>query len=65
LRQPLANLLQERVAGRSAEAVVDVLEPVQIDEQYGDLVSAAGLAAQVLSDTFEKQLRFASPVNSS
>ncbi len=54
-RQPLRHLPQERVAGRPAEAVVDVLEPLQIDQEHGKLVPAAGGAAHVLRHPLEKQ----------
>ena len=54
-RQPLRHLPQQRVAGRPAEAVVDVLEPLQIDQEQGKLVPAAGGAAHVLRHPLEKQ----------
>lgn len=35
LVQPGRSSLQQRIAGGMAEAVVDVLEAVQVDEQHG------------------------------
>ena len=55
LRQPLGHLFQKRVPGWTAKTVVNVLEPVQIDQHYGDLVPTVNLAAHILSDTLEKQ----------
>ena len=43
--QPLGHLPQQRVATRLPEAVVDVLEALQIDQGHGKLVPAAGGAA--------------------
>ena len=54
-RQPLRHLLQERVAGRPTEAVVDVLEPLQIEQVQGKLVPAADSAARILRQPLEKQ----------
>ena len=34
--QTLGDRAQELVAGRVTEAVVDVLEPVEVDEQHGE-----------------------------
>ena len=35
-KQPLRDAAEQRVAGRVSEAVVDILEPVEIDEQHGE-----------------------------
>jgi hypothetical protein len=40
-RQPPCHLPQKRVAGRPAEAVIDILEPFQIDQEQDELVLAA------------------------
>ena len=54
-RQPLRHLPQEFVAGRPAEAVVDFLEPLQIDQEHGKLVPATDSAALELLEPLEKQ----------
>ena len=41
LGEPLAHDLEQRVAGRVAEAVVDRLEVVEVDEQHGELAAVA------------------------
>jgi hypothetical protein len=41
LDQPLRDRLQELVAGGMAEGVVDVLEPVQVEEEHRDLLLVA------------------------
>ena len=40
MAQPARNLLQQAVAGFVAEAVVDVLEAVEVDEEEGELLVA-------------------------
>src|SRR4030088_1432142 len=54
-RQPLGHLPQQRVAGGLAEAVVDVLEPFQIDQEQCKLMTVADSAAHVLRNTLEKE----------
>src|ERR1019366_8161211 len=54
-RQPLRDLPQEIVSCRLPEAVVDVLEPLQIEQEYGKLVPTADSAAYVLRPPIEKQ----------
>ena len=44
--QPLADRHEEAVAGVVAEAVVDGLEVVEVDEQHGDRLVAALLRAR-------------------
>src|SRR3712207_8517315 len=40
--QAMRHRMQERIAGAVAEAVVDRLEPVQIEEEHGNGIGAAG-----------------------
>ena len=47
--QPLADLLDELVAGIVAERVVDLLEAVEIEHQQGDLLARAAVAGQRLA----------------
>ena len=49
--EPLGDLLEQRVADRMAERVVDVLEAVEIDQEQG---AAAGRAALVLQRLVER-----------
>ena len=39
LPQPCADLAQQHVAGLVAQRVVDDLEPVEVDEQHGELAA--------------------------
>ena len=48
LREPLRNRLEELVAGIVAEAVVHLLEPVEVDEQNGERAARAGRAGERL-----------------
>ena len=52
--QPLGHLFQERVARRLPEAVVDIPEPLEIDQEQGQLVAAADRAAHVLRHSLEQ-----------
>ncbi|MEA3221081.1 MAG: hypothetical protein OZX49_02200 [Immundisolibacter sp.] len=52
---PLRHLFQKRVAGRLAEAVVDVLESLQIEQEHRQHVLSADGAANVLPQALQKQ----------
>ena len=47
--QPVGHLAQQHVAGLVAEAVVDGLEAVEVDEQHGQRLAAALVAGQRLA----------------
>ena len=65
LRQPIRHLPQQRVAGGTAEAVVDVLETFQIDQTNGKLASALTALRMYCATRSRNRLRLASPVSSS
>ena len=53
--QPLADFLDELVAGIVAERVVDLLEAVEIEHQQGDLLARAAIAGQRLGEAVLEQ----------
>ena len=53
--QPLADFLDELVAGIVAERVVDLLEAVEIEHQQGDLLARAAIAGQRLGQAILEQ----------
>jgi hypothetical protein len=53
--EALADFGEERVAGGVAQPVVDGFEVVEVDEQYGGELVAAGEAAQGVFDAVEEQ----------
>ena len=64
--QPPRGLAQELVAGRVAEAVVDVLERVEVDEQdRGARDSVRAARASACSSRSISSWRFGSPVSES
>ena len=55
LLQPLADLVQQLVAGGVAERVVDGLEVVEVHEQHGDRLVVALLALDRVRDAVPEQ----------
>ena len=55
LAEPVRHLLEQAVAGGVAEAVVDHLELVEVDEQHGRPRVVAGRAGQRLLDAVEQE----------
>jgi hypothetical protein len=55
LRQPLRHLYQQRVPGWPAEAVIEILEALQIEHEHRQLVPGAGGGGDVLRDAVKKQ----------
>ena len=53
--QPLAELVQERVAAVVAERVVDLLEPVEVHQQDGVRAAAALRALEGLADAIVEE----------
>ena len=53
--QPVADLLDELVAGIVAERVVDLLEAVEIEHEQGDLLARAAVAGQRLAQAVFEQ----------
>jgi hypothetical protein len=53
--QPRADLAEQLVPVGVAEAVVDLLEPVQVDEQERDLLAAAARRRQALLEAVLQQ----------
>ena len=56
--QPIGDLAQQRVADRVAERIVDVLEPVEVDQEQG----AALLPARGIAQRFVERLAHHRPV---
>src|ERR1700730_10280278 len=48
VRQPIRDLLQERIADRSPETLVDILESLQVHKPQGKSAAAAASNAKVL-----------------
>ena len=59
------QLAQEQVAGVVAERVVDLLEPVEVDQQHGELRAVARTAFDRLLTRSRKWPRLGSPVRPS
>ena len=54
-REPRGDRRQQQIADRVAERVVDVLEPVEVEEQHGKLAAPAMRAGDRLSDPVREQ----------
>ena len=63
--QPVGDLDQQLVAGRVAEAVVDLLEAVQVEEQHGHVVVVAAARRSASASRSRNSARLASPVSAS
>jgi len=61
LRQPFGNLPQKRIAARPAETLVDVLEPLQVNNPQSHLALNCGGATNVLGHTLKKQAAVSQP----
>ena len=55
LPQPLADLDDQRVTGRMAECVVDILEAVEVEEQHRELRLVAGARAKRVIEVIEER----------
>ena len=56
LDEPRGDLAQQLVAVAVAEGVVDLLEPVEVDQHHGDvLVAACGAGERVLDPVVEQE----------
>ena len=65
LADALGDALEQLVADGVAEAVVDVLEVVEVEEHHDERLGGTAAAAQRVRQPVGEELRFASPVSAS
>ncbi len=65
LLQAGCHLRQQRIAGRMAERVVDLLEAIEVQQQDAERLAALALPGGGLFERCVRAARFASPVNGS